>query len=67
MYAEEVADIAMEFMREKAGYAFPRLEKVTFSQTLSEWEVLVDAGVYGEKIIKRVVIDDATRKVIRFE
>ncbi len=66
MHTDEVVDRAMEFVRTKAGYPFIRLKKVTFDETRSEWEVLVDVGVLGEDL-KRVTIDDRDGRVVGFE
>jgi hypothetical protein len=60
MYAEEVADKAMEFVR-RAGYGFPRLEKVIYNEQADQWQVLVDVGVH-EKYNKKVMIDDKLKK-----
>ena len=66
MHTDEVVDRAMEFVRAKAGYPFIRLKKVTFDETGSEWEVLVDVGVLGEDINK-VTINDSDGRVGGFE
>ena len=66
MHTDEVVDMAMEFVRTKAWYTFIRLKKVTFDETRSEWEVLVDVGVLGADI-KKVTIDDRDGRVVGFE
>ena len=66
MYTEEVVDRAMEFVRTKAGYPFIRLKKVTFDETGSVWDVLVDVGVLGGDI-KKVTINDIDGRVVGFE
>jgi hypothetical protein len=66
VHTDEVVDRAMEFVRTKAGYPFIRLKKVTFDETRSEWEVLVDVGVLGEDI-KKVTINDRDGKIVGFE
>ena len=60
MYAEEVVDIAMEFVR-RAGHSFPRVEKIIYDEEADEWQVLIDVGV-REKNIKKVMIDDKSKK-----
>lgn len=66
MHTDEVVDRAMEFVRTKAGYPFIRLKKVTFDETRSEWEVLVDVGVLVADI-KNVTINDRDGKIVGFE
>jgi len=66
MHTDEVVDRAMEFVRTKAGYPFIRLKKVTFDETGSEWEVLVDVGVVVADI-KKVSINDRDGKIVGFE
>ena len=66
MHTAEVVDRAMEFVRTKAGYPFIRLKKVTFDETGSEWEVLVDVGVVVADI-KKVTINDRDGKIAGFE
>lgn len=66
MHTDEVVDWAMEFVRTKAGYPFIRLKKVTFDETRSEWEVLVDVGVLVADI-KNVTINDRDGKIVGFE
>jgi len=66
MHTDEVVDRAMEFVSAKADYPFIRLKKVTFDETGSEWEVLIDVGVLGADI-KKVTINDSDGRVVGFE
>lgn len=70
MFTEQVIDIAMEFMKNKANFPWPRLEAITSIEGTEEekacWEVLINVGV-TQKQIKKVLIDDEDGKVIKYE
>jgi len=69
MFTEQVIDIAMEFMKNKANFPWPRLEGITpIEETDKEksfWEVLINVEL-TEKQIKRVVIDNKDGNVIQY-
>ncbi len=65
MHPEEIVDKALEFLKTKAGYLYPRLEGITFDKTASAWEVTVDVGVFSTSI-KKVKLDDRDGRVIGF-
>jgi hypothetical protein len=60
-----VTEAAREFLA-KSGYSFFRLQKAELDVAKNEWNLVYDVGISVEKI-KKVVIDDATGKVVKFE
>jgi hypothetical protein len=59
-----VTEKAKEFLV-STGYAFFRLQKAEFDAAKNQWSLVYDVGLTTEKI-KKVVIDDATGKVVQF-
>ena len=66
MYTEEVVDKALEFVKNKGGFPWIHLEKVTSDESNGLWKVLINVGVL-EKDIKTVTIDDKDGKVVGYE
>ena len=60
-----VTEAAREFLA-KSGYVFSQLQKAEFDAAKHQWNLVYDVGFTVEKI-KKVVIDDATGKVVQFE
>jgi hypothetical protein len=60
-----VTEIAKEFLI-KAGNLFARLEKADFDKSKGQWVLTFDVGFTAPKI-KKVIVDDSTKKVIAFE
>ncbi len=66
MDVEDAIDKAVEFLKKKAGYLFPRLIGVNFDKKTKIWTLEFDVGVLEEKIAK-VKVDDATGKIVGYE
>ena len=60
-----VTERAKEFL-EKSGHVFPRLEKSSFDKDTKQWSLVFDVGL-GRKVLKTIVIDDASGKVLSIE
>lgn len=60
-----VTEKAREFLA-KSGYAFAQLQKAEFDAVKNQWNLFYDVRITREKN-KKVVIDDITGNVVRFE
>ena len=60
-----VTEKAKEFL-EKSGYVFSRLERASFDKNDKQWSLVFDVG-FNQKVLKTVVIDDASGKVLSFD
>jgi hypothetical protein len=60
-----VTETAREFLT-KSAYSFFKLQKAEFDAVKNRWNLTFDVGITVEKT-KKVVVDDATRKVVEFE
>jgi hypothetical protein len=61
----DLAEAGRDFLT-KSGYLFARLEKTDFDASKKQWVLTFDVGLSGVKL-KKVVVDDATGKVVAIE
>ena len=60
-----VTEIAKDFLI-KSENLFARLERGDFDKSKGQWVLTFDVGLTTPKI-KKVIVDDSTKKVIAFE
>jgi hypothetical protein len=60
-----VTEIARDFLL-KSGNIFSQLEKTEFDEGKKQWILTYNVGLSAQKL-QKVVIDDATGKVLSFE
>ncbi len=60
-----LAESAREFLA-KFGYVFVRLESANFDAANDKWNLVFDVGV-AKPVLKKVIIDGTTGKVVGFE
>ena len=60
---EDATELALNYLKNKAGQPFARVISVTHED--EKWIVSVDLGI-AVKQIKRVIIDDRTKQVISY-
>ncbi len=61
----DVTEAARDFLT-KSGYFFAQLEKTDFDSGKKQWILTFNVGLAAAKL-KKVVIDDATGKVVAIE
>jgi hypothetical protein len=61
----DVTEVAKDFLS-KAGYLFTQLEKTDFDAALRQWILTFNVSI-GPAKLKKVVLDDATGKVLSLE
>jgi hypothetical protein len=61
----DCTEAAQDFLR-KSGYVFAQLDKIDLDKDKQQWILVFNVGVATPES-KKVVVDDATGKVVWFE
>jgi hypothetical protein len=61
----DVTEVARDFLT-KAGYFFAQLEKTEFDSAKNRWILTFNVSIAANKL-KKILIDDATGKVVAIE
>ena len=66
MNVEQVTDMAVEFLREKARHLWVKITKVTSDEKTHIWKVTADIGT-TTSVYKTITIDDNNEKITGYE
>ncbi len=61
----DVTEAGRDFLT-KSGYFFVQLEKTDFDAAKKQWALTFNVSIAGPKL-KKVIVDDATGKVVAIE